>query len=115
MAEKIYNTSVELTLEIIGGKWKCVILFHLISGKKRNSEFLQLMPAVTQKVLTEQLRELEADGVIRRIVHPQVPPKVEYELTDYGWTLKDVLTSLCLWGDRHAERMKQGEVSSPSA
>lgn len=79
MEKKKYNISVEATLEVIGGKWKCVILCHLTHGKKRTSELKRLMPNITQKMLTQQLRELEADGVINRIVYNQVPPKVEYE------------------------------------
>ncbi|OBZ08247.1 MULTISPECIES: helix-turn-helix domain-containing protein [Bacillales] len=108
--EKTYNTAVEVTLEVIGGKWKQVILFHLTLGKKRNGELMSLMPAVTQKVLTQQLRELEEDGIVTRISYNQVPPKVEYELTEYGWSLKDILHLLCRWGDRHAELVYGGKV-----
>jgi DNA-binding HxlR family transcriptional regulator len=100
---KTYNTAVEVTLEVIGGKWKQVILFHLTFGKKRNGELMSLMPSVTQKVLTQQLRELEEDGIVKRISYNQVPPKVEYELTEYGWSLKEILHLLCRWGDRHVE------------
>ncbi|MDN3020166.1 helix-turn-helix domain-containing protein [Paenibacillus sp. BSR1-1] len=82
-----YNIPVEATLEIIGGKWKVVILCHLKKGKKRTSEFKRLMPDITQKMLTQQLRELEEDGVIQRKVYNQVPPKVEYSLTDYALAL----------------------------
>ncbi|MDQ6595699.1 transcriptional regulator [Bacillus salipaludis] len=99
--QKKYNISVEATLEVIGGKWKCVILCHLTHGKKRTSELKRLMPNITQKMLTQQLRELEEDGVVKRIVHNQVPPKVEYELSEYGWSLKDILDSLCAWGEKH--------------
>jgi DNA-binding HxlR family transcriptional regulator len=102
---KTYNTAVEATLEVIGGKWKPVILFFLTFGKKRNGELLSLMPAVTQKVLTQQLRELEEDGVLLRISYNEVPPKVEYELTDYGWSLKEILHLMCRWGDTHIERV----------
>ncbi|MGG4454748.1 winged helix-turn-helix transcriptional regulator [Brevibacillus porteri] len=99
--KKKYNISVEATLEVIGGKWKCVILCHLTHGKKRTSELKRLMPGITQKMLTQQLRELENDGIINRIIYNQVPPKVEYELSEYGWTLKSILDSLCLWGEKH--------------
>ncbi|MEK4283448.1 MULTISPECIES: winged helix-turn-helix transcriptional regulator [Ureibacillus] len=101
MKNKKYNISVEATLEVIGGKWKCVILCHLIRGKKRPSELKRLMPDITQKMLTQQLRELEQDGVIKRIVYHQVPPKVEYELSEYGWSLKGILDALCTWGEKH--------------
>ncbi|MED0672271.1 helix-turn-helix domain-containing protein [Aneurinibacillus aneurinilyticus] len=105
MQKKKYNISVEATLEVIGGKWKCVILCHLTHGKKRTSELKRLMPSITQKMLTQQLRELEEDGVINRIVHNQVPPKVEYELSEYGWSLQDILDSLCAWGEKHITKV----------
>ncbi|WP_405081067.1 winged helix-turn-helix transcriptional regulator [Paenibacillus chitinolyticus] len=103
--DKTYNTAVEATLEVIGGKWKPVILFHLTFGKKRNGELMHLMPAVTQKVLTQQLKELVEDGIVSRISYNQVPPRVEYELTDYGWGLKDILHLMCRWGDMHIEKV----------
>lgn len=105
---KVYNTAVEATLEVIGGKWKPVILFHLTFGKRRNSEFLSLIPQITQKMLTQHLRELEEEGVILRKTYNQVPPKVEYELSEYGWSLKEILHLMCRWGDIHIER-KYGE------
>ncbi|MGG0188171.1 winged helix-turn-helix transcriptional regulator [Bacillus rhizoplanae] len=105
MEKKKYNISVEATLEVIGGKWKCVILCHLTHGKKRTSELKRLMPSITQKMLTQQLRELEEDGVINRIVYNQVPPKVEYELSEYGWSLQDILSSLCTWGEKHITKV----------
>jgi len=101
MNKKKYNISVEATLEVIGGKWKCVILCHLTHGKKRTSELKRLMPNITQKMLTQQLRELEEDGVINRIVYQQIPPKVEYELSEYGKSLEQILNSLCVWGENH--------------
>lgn len=96
---------------MIGGKWKCVILCHLMRGKKRTSELKRLMPEITQKMLTQQLRELEADGVINRIVYNQVPPKVEYELSEYGHSLERILNALCDWGAMHISK-RYGEVSS---
>jgi DNA-binding HxlR family transcriptional regulator len=105
MKPKKYNISVEATLEVIGGKWKCVILCHLTHGKKRTNELKRLMPDITQKMLTQQLRELEEDGVIKRIVYNQIPPKVEYELSEYGWTLQSILDSLCAWGEKHIAKV----------
>lgn len=105
MEKKKYNISVEATLEVIGGKWKSVILCHLTHGKKRTSDLKRLMPNITQKMLTQQLRELEADGIINRIVYNQVPPKVEYELSEYGWTLQVILDSLCAWGEKHITKV----------
>ena len=105
MQKKKYNISVEATLEVIGGKWKCVILCHLTHEKKRTSELKRLMPNITQKMLTQQLRELEEDGVINRIVYNQVPPKVEYELSEYGRSLEGILDSLCAWGENHLTKV----------
>lgn len=105
MQKKKYNISVEATLEVLGGKWKCVILCHLTHGKKRTSELKRLMPNITQKMLTQQLRELEQDGVINRIVYNQVPPKVEYELSKYGQSLESILSALCTWGENHITRV----------
>ncbi|MBM7703712.1 winged helix-turn-helix transcriptional regulator [Metabacillus iocasae] len=102
---KKYNIPVEAALEVIGGKWKVVILCHLIKGKKRTSQLKKLMPGITQKMLTQQLRELEEDGVLLRTVYNQVPPKVEYSLTEYGWSLKEILDLLCAWGEQHIEKV----------
>ncbi|KAA0542926.1 winged helix-turn-helix transcriptional regulator [Bacillus sp. BGMRC 2118] len=98
---KIYNMPIEASLDVIGGKWKCIILCHLDMGKKRTSELKRLMPSITQKMLTQQLRELVADGIINRIVYKEVPPRVEYELSKYGESLKPILDSLCAWGKVH--------------
>ena len=92
---------VETTLHVISGRWKTVILFHLFDGTKRFSELLRSMSGITQKMLTQQLREMEHDGVVRRRVYPQVPPKVEYSLTPLGQSLKPVVEAMCRWGLRH--------------
>lgn len=105
MQKKKYNISVEATLEVLGGKWKCVILCHLTHGKKRTSELKRLMPNITQKMLTQQLRELEKDEVINRIVYHQIPPKVEYELSEYGQSLETILSALCTWGENHITKV----------
>ncbi|MDQ0268158.1 winged helix-turn-helix transcriptional regulator [Cytobacillus purgationiresistens] len=101
MEKKKYNISVEATLEVIGGKWKCVILCHLINGKKRTSELKRLMPNISQKMLTQQLRELEESGVVDRTFYHELPPKVEYELSEYGHSLEAILHALCNWGETH--------------
>lgn len=92
---------VEATLEIIGGKWKGVILYHLLSETARFNELRRLMPEITQRMLTKQLRELEADNLISRKAYPEVPPKVEYSITSYGKTLAPVIQALRAWGVQH--------------
>ena len=92
--------SVEATLELIGGKWKGVILYHLLQESVlRFSQLQKLFPSCTQRTLTNQLRALEADGFVKREVYAQVPPKVEYSLTERGLTLAPVLLALKAWGD----------------
>src|SRR5690349_1155568 len=95
-----YGCAIEAALDVIGNKWKGVILFHLLEGKKRFNELRKLMPSVTQRMLTLQLRELEKDGIVFRKVYPEVPPKVEYSLTTFGMELKPLLHSLREWGAR---------------
>lgn len=96
-----YVCPVEATLDIIGGRWKGIILYHLLDGKKRFSEFRRLFPAMTQRSLTIQLRELERDGVIHREVFPAVPPKVEYSLTQHGQNLEPILRAMSDWGEHY--------------
>ncbi|ETT52714.1 winged helix-turn-helix transcriptional regulator [Paenibacillus polymyxa] len=102
---KKYESGVQAMLELVGGKWRILILHQLISGKKRTSELRRAIPGITQKVLTQQLRELEKNEIIHRIIHPQIPPKVEYELTEYGLTLQDIIDRICLWGENHLDRV----------
>lgn len=93
--------TVEATLQFIDGKWKGVILYHLLSGTLRFNELRRKLPSVTQRMLTNQLRELEADGFLHRQVFAQVPPRVEYSLTPRGRTLEPVIAALKAWGDAH--------------
>ena len=88
----------EITLEVIGGRWKVPILWNLFQGTRRFSELRRALDGVTQKMLTQQLRELESQGIVTRKVYPQVPPKVEYSLTNDGKTLKPVVEAMCKWG-----------------
>lgn len=94
--------AVEAALQFIDGKWKGIVLYHLLGGTMRFNELRRAIPSVTQRMLTTQLRELEADGLIERTVYPEVPPKVEYSLTDRGRTLSPVLLALKAWGDQHS-------------
>ncbi len=91
-------SGVENVLRILEGRWKLVILFHLFGGKVlRFSDLERAIPAISQKMLIQQLRQMEADGIVRRIVHHQVPPKVEYRLTDWGQALCPALDALLKW------------------
>jgi len=101
----VYGCSIEATLDVIGGKWKGVILYHLMNGTKRFGEFRRLMPYVTQRMLTLQLRELEEDGVVHREVYRQVPPKVEYSLTEFGSSLSPILVLMREWGAEYTGRI----------
>ena len=92
--------AVEATLSVIGGIWKPVLLFHLLDGKLRFNALCRLTPSATARMITLQLRELEADGVVKRTVYPEVPPKVEYDLTDLGRLLAPVLLSMRDWGEQ---------------
>jgi DNA-binding HxlR family transcriptional regulator len=101
-----FNCEKELTLSIIGGKWKMIILWHIgLNSPQRFSELRRLLPNITQKMLTSQLRELESDGIIERKVYPQVPPKVEYTLTEDGLKLIPILELMYEWGKNYISKM----------
>ncbi|WP_025716462.1 winged helix-turn-helix transcriptional regulator [Paenibacillus sp. 1-18] len=107
---------VETTLDVIGGKWKGIILYQLLNGTKRFNEFRRLNPGITQFMLTLQLRELERDGIIHREIYKEVPPRVEYSLTDFGRTLGPVIMTMQAWGESYKvwlneNRAIQGEES----
>lgn len=109
--QKILNDNkecpVEVALGIIGGKWKGIIIYNLLKEKLRFSELQRLMPKITHRMLTLQLRELEKDGIVKRTVYPQVPPRVEYELTELGKTLKTVIDQMLQWGILYKENRKE--------
>lgn len=96
--------AVEAAISLIDGKWKCVILFHLLDGTARFNELRRRIPGATQRTLTNQLRELELDGLIERTVYAQVPPKVEYSLSELGRSMRTVLMALKQWGDANIDR-----------
>ncbi|MDO4641253.1 MAG: helix-turn-helix domain-containing protein [Neisseria sp.] len=98
--------SVEAALSVIGGKWKGTILYRLFSDEVlRFNEIRRILPELSQRTLTAQLRALEKDGIICRTIYPEVPPRVEYRLTAYGETLRPVIMALKNWGDVHKARM----------
>jgi len=98
---------VDATLDKIGGKWKVLILWHLHPSIHRSGELKRLIPGITQKMLTQQLRELEQDGLITRKIYAEVPPRVEYALTGRGRTLEPVLNLLCQWGTEHVLKTRK--------
>jgi DNA-binding HxlR family transcriptional regulator len=96
---------VAFTVDVIGGKWKSLILFHLMSGTKRFNEVRRLIPDITQRMLTLQLRELEVDGIIHREIYREVPPKVEYSLTELGSSLAPLVSAMREWGAVHERKI----------
>jgi len=103
MEDKSY-CAVEITADIIGGKWKPMILFYLQDQTRRFGEIHRLIPRVTKKMLTQRLRELETGGIVHRKVFAQVPPRVEYSLTRHGQSLRPILELMSKWGDLHRSR-----------
>jgi len=94
-------SGVEQVLQLLEGRWKLIILFHLFAGKvQRYSDFEKLIPGISQKMLAQQLRQLEADGIVSRTVYPQVPPKVEYRLTEWGQALCPALDAMLKWAEK---------------
>ena len=110
MRKTYTNCPVEYTASIIGNKWKIIILRDLLTGTKRYNELTRSVVGISAKVLTENLRDLERDGIVKRKVYPVVPPKVEYSLTDKGLELKDVLECMRLFGEKYKEDNNAGEI-----
>ncbi len=104
---EIFGCPLEAAIEIIGGKWKAPILFHLQGGTKRFNQLRRLMPRVTQRMLTKQLRELEADQIIHRKVFAEIPPRVEYSITEFGLTLAPSLKVLQMWGNEYFDKLSR--------
>lgn len=99
---------VEVAVAVLGGTWKLTIVKHLQTGVKRFNELGRLVPLANTKTLTRQLRELEADGIVQRTVYPEVPPRVEYALTDLGSSLEPIVAAMDAWGAAFAQRHAPG-------
>jgi len=99
--------AVESVIGVIGGRWKCVVLFHLSHGTLRFGELRRELPNVTQRMLTLALRELEEDGLVQRTVYAEVPPRVEYALTPWGRSLGPILLAMREWGERYKRRLQE--------
>ena len=116
MQNNAQQCPVTAALSVIGGKWKVIILWHLQDGVKRFGELQRLVKGISQKMLTQELRDLEECGLVSRKVYPVVPPKVEYSLTDTGWSLKPVLEQLSEWGTEYQKRRSEladGSAATP--
>jgi DNA-binding HxlR family transcriptional regulator len=107
-----FGCSVEVALDVISGKWKGVILFHLLKEPKRFNQLRRLLPDVTQRMLTLQLRELEEDGVVHRQIYQEVPPHVEYSLTEFGHSLEPILVLMVEWGDKYMAKVKEQRTTA---
>lgn len=101
-----FTCPMEATISLIGGKYKALILWHLMKNTLRYSELHKRLPHATDKMLTQQLRELEKDSLITRKVYPVVPPKTEYSLTDFGKSLIPILDAMCNWGESYLDALK---------
>jgi DNA-binding HxlR family transcriptional regulator len=101
MPDKVYECGLDAAVDVVGGKWKPMVLWALSGQPRRFGALRRELPGVSEKVLTQTLRELERDGIVRREVHDQVPPKVEYSLTELGVSLDRALAPLGEWGERH--------------
>jgi len=106
--KKAVGCPVETTLRVIEGRWKVMILHFLLPGTKRFNELHRLLKGVSHRTLAQQLRELERDGILRRKVYPQIPPKVEYSLTKLGSSLEPILLAMHEWGEAYAGRLGSG-------
>jgi len=113
MKRRKTNCPAEITLSVIGGRWKTLLLYHLFQGVKRFSELQRAMTGITQKMLTQQLREMERDGLVHREVYAEVPPKVEYSLTPLGHTLSPVVQAMCEWGVMYNAGQLAGQTIEP--
>lgn len=105
IVNRLPSLPIERALKAISGRWKAVILYHLLDGPKRLSELTRLLPGISQKVLVQQLRELEEHRLVHREVFRQVPPRVDYSATPLGLSLEPVMLALCEWGSRHAREL----------
>ncbi|MBD2492854.1 helix-turn-helix domain-containing protein [Nostoc sp. FACHB-280] len=103
-SDRRLTCEVETTLKVIGGRWKVLIIRELITGVKRFGELQRSLPGITQKMLTQQLREMEEDGIVHRQVYAEIPPKVEYSLTNLGESLKPILYAMHDWAVEHFQQ-----------
>lgn len=111
--KKDYHCPVEVSMDMLSGKWKCLMLWHLNDGTKRYKELERIVPGVSQKMLTQQLKELERDGLVVRTVYPEVPPRVEYTLTELGKTAFPILEMMHTWAVKQLGVEEEKGVDDP--
>jgi DNA-binding HxlR family transcriptional regulator len=110
MRPQTYGCGLEAALAVVGGKWKPIVLWHLAPGPRRFGELRRMVTGISEKMLIQQLRELEADGVVVRRDFREIPPRVEYSLTEFGVSLGRALKPLCDWGREHMERIARSKA-----
>ena len=115
VAEHGSTCGLDVALAVVGGKWKPLVLFHLGGGPRRFGELRRLVRGISEKVLIQQLRELEGDGVLSRTDHREVPPRVDYAMTAFGRTLAAALMPLCAWGEENRERVEERQQRKSAA
>lgn len=107
MSRPVFNCGLEAALKIIGGKWKALILWSFQTGPRRFGELRRLVPGISEKMLAQQLREMQSDGIVGRKDYQEVPPRVEYTLTPFGVSLREAIAPLCEWGAKHKKQIER--------
>jgi DNA-binding HxlR family transcriptional regulator len=115
MKKSTYGCGLEAALAVVGGKWKPIVLWHLSAGPCRFGALRRLVTGISEKMLIQQLREMQADGIVARKDYREIPPRVEYALTPFGLSLIDALRPLCDWGSRHMKRIEVRKGPAPRA
>jgi DNA-binding HxlR family transcriptional regulator len=114
MKKPRYGCGLEAALGVVGGKWKPIVLWRLAPGPRRFGELRRLVAGISEKMLIQQLREMEADGIVCRKDFHEIPPRVEYSLTRFGVSLTEALRPLCAWGEKHMQRIETISSKAPA-
>jgi DNA-binding HxlR family transcriptional regulator len=112
MRRQVYGCGLEVALDVVGGKWKPIVLWQLVAGPRRFGELRRLVTGISEKMLIQQLREMAVDGIVARHDFQEIPPRVEYALTPFGVSLSDALRPLCDWGREHMGRIEKAKAES---
>jgi DNA-binding HxlR family transcriptional regulator len=112
MRRQAYGCGLEAALAVVGGKWKPIVLWHLTPGPRRFGELRRLVTGISEKMLVQQLREMESDGIVARKDFREIPPRVEYSLTGFGVSLSEALRPLCDWGREHMSRIEKAKAEA---